>query len=72
MPFDFSDKETVFHRAVRVWGWRKPTKDETFEDYRKAFAAYVRLSDPEEAAALEAGAVFDKFDKPTPRIKVKN
>lgn len=62
MPLDFSNKETVFTRAVRVWGWRKPQKNESFEAYRAAFAEYVRYSDPEEADALAAGAVFTKWD----------
>lgn len=61
---DFSDPEFVFHRATRVWGWRKPTKGEGFVEYRKAFARYVALSDPDEAKALEQGAVFTKFDAP--------
>jgi hypothetical protein len=62
MPFDFSDKETVFHRAVRVWCWRKPHKDESFDAYRIAFADYVRHSDPEEADAIERGELFTKYD----------
>ena len=66
MPMDFSDPEFVFHRATRVWSWRKPHKDESFEDYRKAFAQYVNRSDPEEAAAIEQGAVFTKYDSAIP------
>lgn len=64
MPMNFADPETVFHRATRVWGWRRPERGESFEQYRAAFAQYVRLSDPDEADALEAGAVFAKFDPP--------
>ena len=78
MPIPFSDPEVVFNRATRVWGWRRPRPDESFEQYREAFAQYVKLSDPEEAAALEAGAVFTKFDSRisvptviTPDIKSK-
>jgi hypothetical protein len=65
MPLDFSDKETVFNRAVRIWAWRKPHKDETFEEYRTAFSEYVRRSDPEEADAISAGRVLTKWDPVT-------
>jgi hypothetical protein len=37
--------------------------EESFEQYRSALAEYVRKSDPDEAAALVAGALFTKFDK---------
>jgi hypothetical protein len=62
---DFADPEVVFNRATKIWSWRHPKKDESFEDYRAAFAEYVRLSDPEEADALTAGAIFTKYDRKT-------
>jgi hypothetical protein len=65
MPINFSNKKEVAYRAIKVWGWRYPEKYETFEEYRAAFAAYVRLSDPEEADALVRGELFTKFDKKT-------
>ena len=68
MPIDFADPETVFNRAVRVWGWRKPRPGETFEQYRSAFAQYVKYSDPDEAEALEKGAAFTKFDAAISRV----
>jgi hypothetical protein len=64
MPISFSDPETVFNRAVRVWCWRKPHHGESFEQYRDEFAQYVNLSDPEEAEAIRKGADFTKFDPP--------
>jgi hypothetical protein len=64
MPMNFADPNFLVDRVTRIWSWRFPNKGETQEQYRKAAAQYVGLSDPEEAKAILDSAVFTKFDPP--------
>lgn len=58
IPVDFSDPQQMVERATRIWGWRFPREDESEQEYREAFAAYVALSNKEEAEAIKTKAAY--------------
>lgn len=58
MPMDFPNLESLKSRAKQR-GFRQPEANESEEQYRQAFADYMRPIDPVESTEIRSGLGWD-------------